>query len=139
MANKKDKIEIYASRKVKGQYGWRYVSSNGRKMADGCELYHNKKDVEKAIEKLRKAFATAPLADTTKPAKLKEGDKVVLTDGDWKGINAVILYENADGNYRVMMTDRKLKGYTGTWPASGLKLAPAKAKRITKAIKNPVK
>lgn len=34
-----DTIEIYESRKVKGQFGWRYKAKNGKKIANAGELY----------------------------------------------------------------------------------------------------
>ena len=34
-----ERIQVYPSRKVKGQWGWRYKARNGRKVATSGELY----------------------------------------------------------------------------------------------------
>lgn len=52
MAAKKDRIEIYRSKKVKGQFGWRYIAKNGRKLAIGGELYKNAAHAIKMVDKL---------------------------------------------------------------------------------------
>lgn len=52
MASKRDRVEIYRSKKVKGQFGWRYVAANGKKIAIGGELYKRKSNVLKMVEKL---------------------------------------------------------------------------------------
>lgn len=47
-----------------GQYRWRYVASNGRKIADSGESYHNKSDCERGIE-IMKGSKNDPVDDTT--------------------------------------------------------------------------
>lgn len=41
MALKKDRIEIYKSRR-NGEYGWRYIAKNGKRVAVAGETYKNK-------------------------------------------------------------------------------------------------
>ena len=60
---KQARIEIYASRKVKGQYGWRYIAANGRKVAIAGELYKKKSHAIKMAEKL---FPGTAIVDRTK-------------------------------------------------------------------------
>jgi uncharacterized protein YegP (UPF0339 family) len=53
MALKKaDKVVLYPSRKVAGQWGWRYVAANGRRVAVAGELYYNKAHAERMVNKL---------------------------------------------------------------------------------------
>lgn len=54
--------EIYKD--VSGQYRWRFWASNGRKIADSGESYHNKQDCQRGIE-IMKASANAPVVDST--------------------------------------------------------------------------
>ena len=63
---KTDKIEIYESRKVKGQFGWRYIAKNGKKVAIAGELYHNRSHAVKMAAKL---FPNVRIVDNTAPAK----------------------------------------------------------------------
>ena len=42
-----DTIEIYESRKVKGQFGWRYKAKNGKKIATCGELYTKRSHAKK--------------------------------------------------------------------------------------------
>lgn len=44
-------LEIYRSRK-NGQYGWRMIAKNGRRIAVGGETYHNKADLLKITDDL---------------------------------------------------------------------------------------
>ena len=86
MALKKaDKAVVYPSRKVAGQWGWRYVASNGRRVAIAGELYHNKSHAERMVNKLFPGVAVevAPNKEPKKVAKkkvarsFKPGDLVV--------------------------------------------------------------
>jgi uncharacterized protein YegP (UPF0339 family) len=52
MASKKDKVVIYQSRKVPGQWGWRYIASNGKRIAISGELYKSKAHAEKMAMRL---------------------------------------------------------------------------------------
>ena len=73
MAAKKDRIEIYRSRKVRNQFGWRYVAKNGRKLATCGELYKNKRHAINMVDRLFGHFTTlgaVAIIDTTKtPSK----------------------------------------------------------------------
>ncbi len=57
---KTSKIKVYKSRK-NGQFAWRYVAKNGRKMACPGETYHNRADCLKAIAQLKADFANTPI------------------------------------------------------------------------------
>ena len=47
-----DTIEIYESRKVKGQFGWRYKAKNGKKIATCGELYKSRKHAGRMVSYL---------------------------------------------------------------------------------------
>ncbi len=47
-----------------GLYRWRYWASNGRKIADSGESYHNKSDCQRGID-IMKASANSPVKDST--------------------------------------------------------------------------
>jgi len=47
MREKKEMYIVYKD--VAGLYRWRYVSTNGRIIADSAESYHNKSDCENGI------------------------------------------------------------------------------------------
>ena len=49
---KKDRVQIYESRKVPGQWGWRYIAANGKRIAISGELYKNKAHAEKMAMRL---------------------------------------------------------------------------------------
>jgi uncharacterized protein YegP (UPF0339 family) len=49
---KKDRVEIYESKKVRKQYGWRVIAANGKRIAISGELYKNKKHAEAMVKKL---------------------------------------------------------------------------------------
>jgi uncharacterized protein YegP (UPF0339 family) len=73
---KKDTITIYASKKVKGQFGWRYTAKNGRKLATSGELYKNRAHAARMVDKLFGCSTVLGRVDvigaksaTTKPAK----------------------------------------------------------------------
>jgi len=69
MASKTDRIEIYRSRKVKSQFGWRYKTRNGKKVAASGELYTNHSHALKMVEYLFAAAIAsgkATIVDTTK-------------------------------------------------------------------------
>ena len=51
---KNPKIQIYPSRN--GQFGWRLIAKNGKKIACGGETYHNKKDLLKTLELVGRHF-----------------------------------------------------------------------------------
>ncbi len=57
---KTSKIQVYKSRK-NGQWGWRYVAKNGRKVACSGETYKNRADCLNAIALLMSNFATTPI------------------------------------------------------------------------------
>lgn len=50
------KIEIYKSKK-NGQFGWRLIAKNNKKIACGGETYHNKKDLMGALKLVKKYFS----------------------------------------------------------------------------------
>lgn len=131
MANKKDKIEIYASRKVKGQYGWRYIAANGRKVAIAGELYTKYEHTFRMVNKL---FPDTPVVDTTaKRGKFKKGDRVLINAGVWGELVGIVLragdyYEST----HCRIAEGEHKGHQGVWMNEDIKLAPAKAKRVTK-------
>ena len=52
MASKKDKVVIYQSKKVKGQWGWRVIAPNGKRIAISGELYKNKAHALKMAQRL---------------------------------------------------------------------------------------
>lgn len=52
MAAKKDKVVIYQSKKVKGQWGWRVIAANGKRIAISGELYKNKAHAAKMAKRL---------------------------------------------------------------------------------------
>lgn len=47
-----DTIEIYESRKVKGQFGWRYRAKNGKKIANAGELYTKRDHADNMVRYL---------------------------------------------------------------------------------------
>ncbi len=59
MSKKQDRVEIYASKKVKGQWGWRYIASNGKRIAVAGELYTSRKHAEKMVARLFPNVLTA--------------------------------------------------------------------------------
>ena len=64
---KQERIEIYKSRK-NGQFGWRYIAKNGKRIAASGETFHNKKDamaIAKRLFAVQLEGATATIIDTT--------------------------------------------------------------------------
>jgi uncharacterized protein YegP (UPF0339 family) len=54
------KIQFYKSKK-NGQWYWRAVARNGKKVAGGCEGYFNKKDAIKGFKSLQKIIASGKI------------------------------------------------------------------------------
>ena len=48
----KDRIEVYPSKKVKGQFGWRYKAKNGKKVATSGELYKKRSHALDMVHRL---------------------------------------------------------------------------------------
>lgn len=48
MATKKDRIEIYRSRRNK-EFGWRYITKNGKRVAVAGETYKNKTHASRMV------------------------------------------------------------------------------------------
>lgn len=68
MALKKDRIEIYRSRR-NGEYGWRYIAKNGKRVAVAGETYKNLKHARKMVHELfgmRIALEYIEVVDKTK-------------------------------------------------------------------------
>lgn len=57
-------MEYQIYKDAAGQYRWRLVAANGRKIAESGEGYHNKADCLAAIN-LVKGSANAPVKDLT--------------------------------------------------------------------------
>lgn len=61
---KKTKREIYKSKK-NGQYGWRLVAKNGKKVACSGETFHNKKDCIKSLNSIVLMLVESVFIDKT--------------------------------------------------------------------------
>lgn len=57
---KKSQIQIYKSKK-NGQFAWRIIAKNGKKIACGGETYHNLKDLRKAVKLVEQFFINEQL------------------------------------------------------------------------------
>lgn len=64
-------FEVYQDRS--GQYRWRLVASNGRRIADSGEGYCRKAGCLGGIELVREAF-TAPVRELAPPRKGRKSD-----------------------------------------------------------------
>jgi len=63
---KKHKVEVYKSRR-NGQFSWRVIAKNGKKIACAGETFHNKKDCMKSLSLLKTILAgTHEIIDLTK-------------------------------------------------------------------------
>ena len=60
---KHSKIELYRSKK-NGQFAWRMIAKNGKKIACGGETYHNKKDCIKSLRLVESIFCASHVANT---------------------------------------------------------------------------
>lgn len=61
---KKAKREIYKSRR-NGQFGWRLIAKNGKKVACGGETFHNKKDAIKSMKSVALMLVESDFVDLT--------------------------------------------------------------------------
>lgn len=61
---KKNKRVIYKS-KSNGQYGWRLISKNGKKIACSGELYHSKKHCIKMLNAIALMLVESEFVDET--------------------------------------------------------------------------
>jgi uncharacterized protein YegP (UPF0339 family) len=55
--SKQHTLKVYASRKVKGQWGWTLLAPNGLKIATCGELYKSKAHALKMAQSMTKRFA----------------------------------------------------------------------------------
>lgn len=65
---KHPKIEVYKSKK-NGQFSWRMIAANGKKIACAGETYHNKRDCIKSLKKVADILLGYNFTDTTQKVK----------------------------------------------------------------------
>ena len=61
---KKAKTQIYKSQK-NGQFGWRLIAKNGKKVACSGETFYNKKDCIKSAKSISRMLVESEFIDTT--------------------------------------------------------------------------
>ncbi len=59
---------MFLYKDARGEYRWRLIAANGRKIADSGEGYSNKTDCLAAIQLVKEGAPKAPVGDTTAAA-----------------------------------------------------------------------